>query len=203
MQIALFGDGSFSHACLSSFIKQQLAEATVSEAANTHEVLKWASGVEANGLVIWTALSPSNEGLAAMRDVVGALPANVRLVVHGDCGNGIDPGSLREMGVAGIISSCVTTDVAVAILRLITAGGTYFPSPRTSGTGRKSPESLSRRETDVFELLSDGLSNRQIAQHLGLAEATVKIHVHNVLKKLKVKNRIQAARYARESARVF
>jgi two-component system, NarL family, nitrate/nitrite response regulator NarL len=56
---------------------------------------------------------------------------------------------------------------------------------------------LTQREMDVMRELGSGRSNRQISQNLRIAENTVKVHVHNILKKLNLRNRRQAARYAR------
>src|SRR5690348_13315239 len=53
-------------------------------------------------------------------------------------------------------------------------------------------ESLSNREVAVFELLGNGYSNRDIAQHLKLSERTVKRHVSALLSKLNVESRLQA-----------
>jgi two-component system, NarL family, response regulator DegU len=59
-------------------------------------------------------------------------------------------------------------------------------------------EPLSERERDVLRLLADGLSNKEIATRLILAEGTVKNHVSAILEKLHAANRTQAARVARE-----
>ena len=56
---------------------------------------------------------------------------------------------------------------------------------------------LSDREFDVLRLLAEGSSNREIAESLYLAEGTVKNHVTNVLAKLGVRDRTQAALRAR------
>ena len=56
---------------------------------------------------------------------------------------------------------------------------------------------LTQREIDVLCDLGRGRSNRQIAEHLQIAENTVKVHVHNILDKLNLRNRRQAARFAR------
>ena len=60
------------------------------------------------------------------------------------------------------------------------------------------PEPLSEREREVLRLLALGLSNREIAERLSLAEGTVKNYVTNILQKLSVRDRTQAAVRARE-----
>lgn len=59
-----------------------------------------------------------------------------------------------------------------------------------------SPESLTERETDVLRLLATGLSNKEIAHTLVIGEKTVKTHVSNILAKLNIRSRTQAALYA-------
>ncbi len=58
------------------------------------------------------------------------------------------------------------------------------------------PETLTDRETDVLRLLASGQANKEIAQTLSIGEKTVKTHVSNVLAKLGVTSRTQAALYA-------
>ncbi len=58
------------------------------------------------------------------------------------------------------------------------------------------PGGLSERESEVLQLVADGLSNAQIATRLSLAEKTVKNHVSNLLAKLQLEDRTQAAVYA-------
>jgi NarL family two-component system response regulator LiaR len=60
-------------------------------------------------------------------------------------------------------------------------------------------ESLSQREREVLTLMAEGLSNQKIADRLGIGEKTVKTHVSNVLGKLNVSDRTQAAVYAWKS----
>lgn len=59
-------------------------------------------------------------------------------------------------------------------------------------------ESLTLREREVLGHLAEGMSNKRIAAALGIAEKTVKVHVSSVLAKLDVKDRVQAALYAKE-----
>lgn len=57
-------------------------------------------------------------------------------------------------------------------------------------------ESLTEREVDVLRLIARGLSNKEIARDLGIGEKTVKTHVSNILSKLGILSRTQAALYA-------
>ena len=55
---------------------------------------------------------------------------------------------------------------------------------------------LTRREMEVLRFLSEGFSDKAIASRLGISQRTVKNHVHNILEKLQLQNRVQAAAYA-------
>ena len=55
---------------------------------------------------------------------------------------------------------------------------------------------LTRRELEVLQLVTEGLSNAEIAARLFIVEGTVKNHLHNILEKLHLENRLQAATYA-------
>lgn len=57
-------------------------------------------------------------------------------------------------------------------------------------------EALTDREIDILKLVAEGLTNKEISEQLVISENTVKIHLRNILEKLQLKNRIQAAVYA-------
>ena len=72
-----------------------------------------------------------------------------------------------------------------------------FTNP--SGASTQDPEvidELTPRETQILQLVAEGKSNKDIADELVISENTVKIHIRNILEKLHLKNRIQAAVYA-------
>ena len=76
---------------------------------------------------------------------------------------------------------------------------------RAGPSGPRSLALLTRRELEVLELLASGMSNRAMAERLYLTRKTVEHHVHNVLVKLELRNRAEAAAFAvrhleRESA---
>jgi DNA-binding CsgD family transcriptional regulator len=66
----------------------------------------------------------------------------------------------------------------------------------TKALRRRTGELLTRREREVLELVSQGLSNRQIARTLWIAESTVKVHIRHVFEKLGAKSRTEAAAMA-------
>jgi DNA-binding NarL/FixJ family response regulator len=62
---------------------------------------------------------------------------------------------------------------------------------------KKTPGQLTPREKEVLQKLSEGLSNKEIGLSLCISENTVKVHVKNILRKLHLQNRTEAAAYAR------
>jgi len=178
----------------------------VFEAADVETILDMAAKGKRSDVVLRTALALDDSDVLAIRDLAQAL-SGIPLAVHTASEDAIALRSIVEFGVAGVIPTCVTTDVMGAALRLVAAGGTYLPSdmfsrgvpasrPRLAGGGRFGLDRLTRRESQVFDLIVEGVPNKEVAKELGMAEATVKIHVHNILKKLKVRNRTQLAHLA-------
>jgi DNA-binding NarL/FixJ family response regulator len=79
-----------------------------------------------------------------------------------------------------------------ALLRVHT-GGRFLPAPVTKALESRTPDSdLSSREREVLRHLVDGMTNKEIANSLGITEATVKCHVSTILMRLNVSDRTQA-----------
>ncbi len=111
-----------------------------------------------------------------------------------------------DLGAMGYIpKSFVEADI-VAVVRRVLDGETWVPTKllqRSEADGSSEPRptfgksdavaALTHRQTEVFSLLSQGKSNRQIASSLGVSEHTVRVHMSAILKTLGLKNRTQAA----------
>jgi len=104
-------------------------------------------------------------------------------------------------GVRGYIPTSVGYDVAMAALKLVDAGGTYVPAdalcdPHVTNRAAQGESrdrlNLTPRELCVFELMRDGSPNKVIASRLQMQETTVKVHVRNILRKLRATNRTHA-----------
>jgi two-component system nitrate/nitrite response regulator NarL len=116
-----------------------------------------------------------------------------------------------EAGVAGYITrEGSIEDLSAAILAA--QNGELACSPRTTALlfqrlaalskgkrGQADEPLLTRREREVAKLMTAGLSNKEIARSLRVRFGTVKNHVHNILKKLQVRGRLQAAQRLRST----
>ena len=99
-----------------------------------------------------------------------------------------------EAGARGYLLKSERRATLIEAVRAVAAGKRYLP-PATAARLVEAMESerLTPREVDVLKLLAEGQRNREIADALGLAEPTVKIHVNNLLRKLQAKDRTEAA----------
>jgi DNA-binding NarL/FixJ family response regulator len=75
---------------------------------------------------------------------------------------------------------------------------TERPSARAGDAGERGLDTLTVREREILTLVSEGYQNKLIADRMALSEHTVKAHVHNLIAKLRVTNRTQAAAYMHE-----
>lgn len=114
-----------------------------------------------------------------------------------------DSGTVRQAfarGAMGFIPKSSSNEVMLGALRLVLSGGRYLPPEALhddSSATVQPPASvaelgLTERQREVLALMAQGKSNKQICRELGLAEATVKIHVTAILRALKVTSRAQA-----------
>lgn len=115
-----------------------------------------------------------------------------------------DPALVRELialGVSGFVPKSDAATVMLQAIRLILAGGTYAPlrfltDPAGADKASKEDPSpvggLTARQIEVLRLLARGLPNKAIARELGLAEATVKVHLLAIFRVLQAHNRTEA-----------
>jgi two-component system, NarL family, nitrate/nitrite response regulator NarL len=119
-----------------------------------------------------------------------------------------------ESGVSGYIPRSTALNDMVAILEA-TIRGEQMCSPQVaSGLVRRlaaegmrqrptEAATLTRRELEIIKLINEGLTNKEIARRLAIGLATTKSHVHNLLAKLGLERRSQAAKWLRERTRAM
>lgn len=116
-----------------------------------------------------------------------------------------------EIGIRGFFSTSLAVDIALAGLRLVLAGGTFFPQllGAANGSNEHSPArneaekclddrtqylaiaDFTPREADVLAELQSGCSNKVIAGKLNLSGHTVKMHLQHIMRKLQAQNRTE------------
>jgi DNA-binding NarL/FixJ family response regulator len=112
-----------------------------------------------------------------------------------------------NFGAKGYIPCTTSFEIAVEAVRFILAGGTYVPigylfgagapAPAPSNHSKPSESSLSSlltpREISIVHAIQEGMSNKVIAYKLCICEGTVKVHLRNIMKKMKARNRTEVA----------
>lgn len=106
-----------------------------------------------------------------------------------------------EIGVKGYIPSAIGLTVCVEAISLALAGGIFISAESLTDLQRmlvaagqkerRRAEMFTPREEDVIEALRRGKANKIIAYELNLRESTVKVHIRNIMKKLKARNRTE------------
>jgi two-component system, NarL family, nitrate/nitrite response regulator NarL len=152
-------------------------------------------------------------GLSAVREIAAAFPV-IKLVMLTVSEDEDDVTTALRAGARGYVLKGVAARELVRIMRAVASGEVYVtPSLAASllfelsggktGAQSASPlDDLTERERQILERVAAGDSNKEIGVQLHLTEKTVKHHMTNILQKLQVRNRVEAALLARSSERL-
>ena len=189
------------HALMRDAVKLVLEETEdvelVGAVANGHELLALLARVEAE-FVLLDVRMPGLDGLACLEAIVQRHPS-VRVAML----SGVDDEQVIEAafrrGASGYIRKSVNPFDLPAVIRQIVENTVIHPPAGGRGLPTPAPASgLSEKEEEVLVELCHGHSNREIAARLFLSEQTVKFHLRNIYRKLGIKSRTEALRYAYE-----
>jgi DNA-binding NarL/FixJ family response regulator len=143
--------------------------------------------------------------------LLAAAAPGTPILVAADCDDPERARLILRSGARGFLPVSLSLKILVAALERIRAGGSYVPlslsepepEPVASAAAASARPELTRRQRDVLALISEGKSNKLIADALNMAESTVKAHVKQIIKRLRVANRTQAALLATRAAQPF
>jgi DNA-binding NarL/FixJ family response regulator len=181
----------------------------VGEARNGAEALSKAKDLKPD-IILMDIYMPGGDGLEATRRIKRDLPETkvviltvseddknlfeaIKAGAHGYLLKNVAPEELEEL-LRGVFrgEAPIARYTATKILR-------EFAEQARRGPVESYEEKLTAREEDVLRFLTQGLTNKEIGNKLGIVENTVKNHLKNILGKLHLQNRVQAATFALET----
>lgn len=168
----------------------------VGTAENGPELLRLLRTVEADVVLLDVQL-PGMDGLACLEALAEAHPRLRVAMLSSVDDQDVIASSFRRGAAAYILKSVNPFDLPAAVRQLV-EGTVIHRTPAQDGSATGGAALLSDKELAVLTELSEGLTNREIAQRLWLSEQTVKFHLRNIYRKLGLKSRTEALRYAYE-----
>ena len=183
----------------------------VGDAADAGEAQRKAEALQPD-LILLDIHLPGVTGIDAIAGLLAAAPGT-RVLMLTVSEDGDDLAAALRAGAQGYLLKTIEGDALSAAIRRVMAGepvvaaeltahlvaamrqGSHpAPTPAQAVPAPADPlAQLSPREQQILAGVARGLSNKEIARELGIAETTVKIHVQHVLRKLEVSSRVQAA----------
>ena len=211
IRILLIDDHTLFRNGVKALLQRQPDFEVVGEASDGLEGVKLVEQVEAV-VVLLDVVIPSMDGHEALAQIRETHPdlAVLMLTVSEDCET---LGECLKLGARGYLLKKIDQDFLLRAIRSAYNGESVIspqmmtkfvsrlaePESRTPhNTVGAEPAALTRRERQTLAWLAKGVSNKEFARALNLAESTVKVHVQSILRKLGLTSRVQAAIYAIE-----
>ncbi len=218
MKIFLADDHPLYRMALSGLLSQLDEQVDVSDCCNYDELKEALRQADVKPDLILLDLSmPGMVFEESIPELKKSYP-DIALIVVSGTEDRSDMSKVLNLGAEGFIPKSATREVLLSAVRLVLSGGKYIPAQIFAGDDRsettvnlnKAPDSatnnesnaasLTKRQRNVLDLMAKGLSNREIAKSLELAESTVKVHITAIFRILGVSNRTQAVLQLKEYA---
>ena len=209
VRIVVIDDHAFTRECIAKCLQSSYREATVASFAAAADCVDAGVGRGEVTVILYNVRSrrvsaPDVE--ANLSTLLRQFPS-VPIILLSDIDGAADYiVEALERGARGYIPTSSTLSIALEAMRLVRAGGTFVPasgflalSGRTTGSAKAvGTEKFTLRQMAVLHRLRKGKANKTIAYELQMSESTVKVHIRNIMKKLKATNRTEAAFLARQ-----
>jgi DNA-binding NarL/FixJ family response regulator len=178
----------------------------IGEALNGHQAIKKAKSLKPD-IVIMDISMPDLNGIDATLQIK-KLDPHIKIIIFSMYSNREYVIDLFKAGISSYVLKKDPMSDLVSAIKAVERGGTYFTTISSeillnyvkeldeSNNNTNGFESLSLREREVFQLLSEGKSIKEIAETLGISRKTVETHKYNIMEKLHTKNIIDLTKLA-------
>ncbi len=192
IRILVAEDHLIARVGVTTIISMQPDMTVVAEAANGQQAVEMFRKHQPD-VTLLDIRMPGLSGIEAAAIIRAEFP-RAKLIALTTYGGDEDIRRALQAGVQAYLTKDVLHDDLVKAIHAVHAGQRYLPPGVAAALAAQLPRpDLSAREVQVLELIVRGLANKQIAHELEIAEHTVKNHVKNILGKLGVQDRTQAA----------
>jgi DNA-binding NarL/FixJ family response regulator len=207
MKLLIIDDHPVVREGLAALLQQDGSDIIILEAHDAAEGLALAEQHLDLDVVLLDLALPGMGGFPAISEL-GRRRPGLPVVVLSSSEDPRDVWSALRLGARGYVAKSTSRRTLLDALQFVLKGHVYVPpfavlagsavSDREDSRAPEAAARLTERQLDVLRLLAEGVSNKEIAQRLDLAEKTVKVHVTGIFRALDVVNRTQAATVARE-----
>jgi DNA-binding NarL/FixJ family response regulator len=198
MRILLAEDHPLFAEALQTLIQRSISASTLTVVSDLEGAHRALAGARHFDLAILDLHMPGTKGFEGVERTLARFPQTPLVVISGSA-TAAEVRRALELGARGFLPKTLPPKVLSAALQVLASGGTYVPTDYAQPAAASAPPTvagLTPREAEVLALLATGQSNKEIGRALKLQEITVKLHVRNIFRKLRVRNRVEAANAA-------
>lgn len=203
MRILIVGDHPILRNILGEKISQEPDIEVVGEANNEMEAVQLYAQ-QLPDLVLMNIPMLGENSIQVAAHIIASFP-EAKILAFSAFAGGRPARDLIAVGVSGYITKIASSEEMSRAIREVARNSVYLPlnlyplvafqASRKNNTFSKLPI-LSGRENQILDLMADYLSDEDIAERLEISASTVRVHIHHIIKKLKLERRMNAVLYA-------